>query len=279
MTRANESLDEDSAAGRREALPRPRRRTPLIATALCLFGMLAVFAAPAGAQYTPGQTAFILDPSTTGPGDTVFAVGTGCPDGGTVELFVDGVPAGVGTASGAGGAFEISFIAPTVPGQYTVSILCGGVTATQILSVLESACGFIVQGVPGTQVSVNAPGFQVGTPFELLFAPGNRPLGTGTIDSDPQAFTFTIPSDATPGNYELIINGVARNDATRSIECPVVVLAGPTVTPAAVTPAVTTTLPVTGGEAAQIAKAALAMLAIGGLLALAARRGRRSSAA
>jgi LPXTG-motif cell wall-anchored protein len=238
----------------------------LALTLAALLVIAFVAAQPASAQYQPGQPGFILDPPIVAPGQTVDVIGNGCPRGSTVEIYLDGVLADTVTAADDDtGAFAGSFPAPPVEGTYMVEVRCGDVVMSQVLTVAASACGFIPQGVAGGQATVLAPGFQIGTPYQLTFFSQPQNAGSGVIESDPHTVVFQIPSNAAPGEHTLRVSGTSVNGQPKVLDCPTVVLGGGT-------------LPRTGSDPSGVVFAGVSLLVAGGFVLLAGRHRRRRTA-
>lgn len=256
------------------------RRFMLIIALLAAF--LAAAAAPASAQYQPGQPGFILEPPVVEPGAPTTVIGTGCARGADVTATIDGVVVGTTTAADDDtGSFSIDIDAPETVGDVVVTVTCGDTVMTQILSVVASVCGFSIAGAPGATVTASAPGFQLGTPYTLTFQSDPVQVGSGTVDADPQTVTFTIPSTAVPGDHTLTIAGTSTFGVPKELTCPVVVTEAPVLTANAASTTGTTTatgtLPRTGGDGGQLLKAGALLLAGGGLLVLLARRSPRTT--
>lgn len=230
-------------------------------------GAVLVPVASAEAQYQPGQCAFILDPPVAEPGATVTAIGNGAPRGGTVQVLIDGTVVASGVASdNETGAFSITFTAPSDPGDYVVTVNCGTSTTTQIISVTQTACTFTATGSPGSTVSGSVPGYRIGTPYTLIFQSDPVKVGEGSVDADPLAFRFQIPSFAAPGAHTLTVAGTGTNGQPRVLSCPI-----------QVTAIQTAPLPRTGSDSGMLVKAGALLLAGGGLLLLVARRSPRTA--
>jgi len=235
---------------------------------LAVFTVLLAVASPASAQYQPGQPGFILDPSVVEPGQIASVIGNGCPRGSSVGVAVGDLVAATTTASDdETGSFVAAFTAPQETGDYVVSVTCGSTVMTQLLTVTTNACGFAVTGAAGSDVTASAPGFEVGTPYTLVFQSDPVQVGAGTISSDPQSLSFTIPLSAAPGAHTLTITGTSTAGQPRTLTCPATVMASNT--------AGTGTagnLPTTGSQSSRLAQGAVALLAVGGVLVLVARR-------
>ena len=230
---------------------------------LAMVGALLGLATPAQAQYQPGTSGFILDPPVVDPGGTTTVIGTGCPRNSVVEVTIEGGVVGTTIADdNESGSFQVVITAPQESGDYIVTVTCGNVILTQVLTVTPTSCAFTVTGAPGSPVSASVPGFQVGSAYTLIFQSDPVQVGQGTVVSDPQPVSFTIPSNAEPGAHILSIAGTATNGQAKVLDCP-----------AQVTASVQAgALPRTGGDEGLLVKWAVGFLAVGGLLALAGRR-------
>lgn len=111
-------------------------RRLLVVTAL-LVGLFVVPAtAPASAQYTGVQCAFVLTPIEVAPGETVTALGFGAPAGSVVTASVDGQVVGSAVAASDGqGSFSITFTAPQSAGDVNVTVVCGDANLSNLLTV------------------------------------------------------------------------------------------------------------------------------------------------
>jgi len=246
----------------RQTAPVSRR---LALAVFAVLGVLAAVASPASAQYQPGQPGFILDPPIVEPGQTASVIGNGCPRGSSIGIAVGDVAAATTTASDdETGSFLAQFVAPTDTGDFVVSVTCGTTVMTQLLTVTTNACGFAITGVSGSDVTASVPGFQVGSPYTLVFASTPVQVGAGTIASDPQTVNFTIPLAAVPGAHTLTITGTSTAGLPRTLNCPSTVLASAATTAG--------TLPTTGSDASLLAQVAVGLLALGGGLVLVTRR-------
>lgn len=120
------------------------RRFAVLAVALGVIFGLVLPAAPASAQYVPGQPGCIADPSeiqanvsTTG---TLHCIG--CPPGVQANAFVvvDGEEVAIGSAqvsSDDDGPVDIPVVYPALPGgDYTVLVRCGQVLLSNVLTVI-----------------------------------------------------------------------------------------------------------------------------------------------
>lgn len=243
----------------------PKRVVPVVTLLVCLAAVL-VGAGPAAAQYEPGQPGFVLDPPVVQPSDQVGVIGTGCPPGSLVEVVVQGQVVATTTALDDGvGSFTATFTAPPQAGQYVVTVTCGGVTMTQILTVVATRCGYAVTGAPGAPVTATAPGLAPGSGYTLLFelaGNGAVQVGAGTASSDPQTVSFTIPAGTPAGLHNLAIAGTSAAGGDVVVDCDVNVTGTGT----------TGTLPRTGTEAGDLLRIGGVLLAAGGLLLLAVRR-------
>jgi LPXTG-motif cell wall-anchored protein len=113
--------------------------------------LVALFAAPAAAQYGGGVT-----PPQVRPGGSVNVFGDGCPPGAQVTITV--TPAGGGaavvtttTTADGNGRFETEVVIPdgTAPGEYTVTATCNGeVVLQESITVLST--GQVAPTTPGT---------------------------------------------------------------------------------------------------------------------------------
>jgi len=106
-------------------------------TAMALTTLLAVFALAATAQAQSYQTGSIGGSDTTpDPGQTITVSGTGCAPGDTVNLFLDGQPAGSTTAD-ANGNFSLPLTIPSneTAGTHTVTATCGAVVLSFEITV------------------------------------------------------------------------------------------------------------------------------------------------
>ena len=233
------------------------RRTLLLLMAT--IGLLAVaLVQPAAAQYTPGQPGFVIDPPVVPPGTPVNVIGSGCPRGSEVLVIIEGQVVGQGIAADdESGSFTIGITAPQQSGDYVVTVECGSTVMTQILTVTPTACSFTINGAPGARVSGSIEGYLVGSTYTLVFQSDPVQVGSGTVASDPQLIEFTIPSDATPGAHTLSIVGTGANGQTKILDCAATV---------------SSALPRTGSDSAVLLQAGVALLAIGGLVLLIARR-------
>lgn len=92
--------------------------------------LVAVFAAPAAAQYPP----FVITPSGVEQGGSVSFRGSGCQPGETVTLTVNGQVVATTTADN-NGEYNSSFVVNLAPGNYTVTATCGNVVNTHPLNV------------------------------------------------------------------------------------------------------------------------------------------------
>lgn len=230
----------------------------ILVLTLATFGLLVALAAPAGAQYQPGQPGFTLDPPVVPPGTPVNVIGSGCPRGSDVVVLIEGQVVGQGIAADdESGSFQIQIIAPGQSGDYVVTVECGTTVMTQILTVTPTVCSFTINGAPGSRITGLIEGYLVGSGYTLVFQSDPVQVGAGTITADPQPIEFTIPSDATPGPHTLSIVGTGANGQTKVLDCP-----------ANVSPP----LPRTGADSAPLLQAGVALLAIGGLIVLVARR-------
>jgi LPXTG-motif cell wall-anchored protein len=102
--------------------------------------LVAVFAAPAAAQYPP----FVITPSGVEQGGTATFRGSGCEPGATVTLTVNGEVLATATADN-NGDYSGSFVVNLAPGNYTVTATCGNVVNTHPLNVRGVSTG----GRPG----------------------------------------------------------------------------------------------------------------------------------
>lgn len=99
--------------------------------------LVAVPAAGANAQYSPPPTASV-SPSMITAGGIVDVSGQNCGAAGSeVSVAVGGGTGGSGTTT-AGGNYTVPITAPLAPGDYTITVSCGGKTATAALTVLAS---------------------------------------------------------------------------------------------------------------------------------------------
>lgn len=264
-----------------------RGRASLLTVRRILLAMLAVLTvlalggAPAQAQYQPGQCGFILDPGVVDPGGQTSVIGSGAPRGSQVVISIDGQVVGTATAADDEvGSFQTTITAPAQSGNYSVDVQCGTFSLTQLLIVTPTACNFTVSGAPGAPVQAQVPGFEVGTPYTLIFRPPSVQVGQGTVASDPQPISFNIPTSVTPGDYTLSIAGTGVNGQAKVLDCPARVTSTATgLTTTASTPTVQGSLPRTGGEAGTLVTWGVILVATGGLLALVARRRREPSPA
>ncbi|MCU1499558.1 MAG: hypothetical protein JWM47_3511 [Acidimicrobiales bacterium] len=96
--------------------------------------MVALFAAPAAAQYDP----LVVVPGEIGDGGMVTVTGQGCVpfDEIVIALIPPGITVATGTAD-ADGNFTITFTVPegTDPGTYTVQATCGEVVQSETITV------------------------------------------------------------------------------------------------------------------------------------------------
>lgn len=241
------------------------RRRALLLLVMAITIMVS-FAAPATAQYQPGQPGFILDPPQVQPNESTSVIGTGCLRNSVVTVTIAGRVVGEGVASDTeSGAFVIPITAPGDSGDYLVTVTCGNTTLTQILTVVETACNFTITGTPGATVSASVPGFKVGTPYTLIFQSDPVQVGAGTIETDPQLISFAIPSNAAPGAHTLTIAGTGKTGQAKVLSCAATVLPAP----------VSGTLPRTGGDVEGLLRVGVLTVAAGGLLLLIARRSPR----
>lgn len=141
----------------------------LLVMAAVLLGVLAI-APAAHAQYQPGQPGLILTPSTTTPGGAVSAIGFGCARKQEVVLTIGGTVVGTGISQDDDrGSFEIPFVAPQTPGQYTVVATCGNTVLSSVLTV-EATATTVAAGVLPTTGADSFPLVRVG--FVLIAAGG-----------------------------------------------------------------------------------------------------------
>lgn len=240
---------------------------------------LVLLAAPASAQYEPGQPGFVLDPPVTPPDTPVEVIGSGCPAGSQVDIYVDGEYVGSTTAGNTTeGNFNYTLLAPPNAGQYTVTVGCGEITMSQILTVVVSECGFAISGSPGAPVTASVPGLAPGTTYTLLFehtGGSTVQVGSGTATSDPQTVNFTIPSDAGAGFHKLFISGTSAAGGDALVECEVTVSIPPTTSTTVQT--TTGTLPRTGTDGTTtLVQVAAGLLGAGGMVLLVSRRRREA---
>jgi len=141
--------------------------------------------------------------------------------------------------------------------------------------------------VPGDVVTAAGNGFKPDSTVVIVitddggsigpgdpFAPGGEisssaaVVNLGTTQADAQGeidFTFVVPgaTDLPPGDYFVTATGVLNSgDAPRQVSCPFTVLAVPATGPIAFT----------GSNSKPIAEVAIAMIALGGLAVVVARR-------
>jgi LPXTG-motif cell wall-anchored protein len=113
--------------------------------------LVALFAAPAAAQYGGGVT-----PPQVRPGGSVNVFGDGCPPGAEVTIAIAPAAGGAAvvtttTTADDDGRFEMSVAIPegTPAGQYTVTATCGGqVVLQETITVLST--GQVAPTTPGT---------------------------------------------------------------------------------------------------------------------------------
>lgn len=240
-----------------------RRALVLIAAVLIGVGFLAP---TAQAQYNPGQPGFILTPSTTPPEQPVTAVGFGCPAG-PVEIYVgETLVTTTVTVNDGKGTFQATFPAPPIAGQYVVTVKCGNIIMTNILNVILEATLTVTPTALacGNQTDLVATGYQPET--TVTFYLDATVLGTATADSRGIArLTAVIPTSTAVGAHQVRSSGASQlqgeqldmvQDLTVS-SCP-------------------TTLPVTGGDSMTYVRSGLALVGLGGLVLLAARRRREA---
>jgi hypothetical protein len=238
----------------------------LLLALVAVVAVALVGAAPASAQYEPGQPGFVLDPPVVEPGGAVGVIGTGCPPGSLVEVSIEGAVVGTTTALDDGiGSFLTSITAPGTVGQYVVTVVCEGVTMTQVLTVVATACGFDVTGAPGAPATATVPGLEIGSAYTLLFeiaGSGAVDVGAGTATSDPQTVSFSIPATTPAGLHNLAIVGTSAAGGDVIVDCAVNVTGG----------VASGALPRTGAEAAGLARWGAALVGLGGLVLLTVRR-------
>lgn len=103
--------------------------------------VLSIIALPstAHAQYVPGEPGFILDPDTVEEGGaSSFVSGVGCPRDTAVDVTIEGQSVGsTRSRNDPDGTFETTIQIPAslAPGEYVVTVTCGVVRMTNILTV------------------------------------------------------------------------------------------------------------------------------------------------
>jgi LPXTG-motif cell wall-anchored protein len=126
-----------------------RRTRPAVVGVLLAFvvGVVALIglAAPASAQYVPGQPGIIIDPSEMpDTGGTADIKGFGCEAASKVDgyIVVDGQEIFLGTTTAEDsedGSFTIPVtIPPNVAGEYTILAKCGPLTLSTLLTLTPS---------------------------------------------------------------------------------------------------------------------------------------------
>ncbi len=126
-----------------------RRTRPVFVTGVLAIavGVLALLAsaAPAGAQYVPGQPGIIVDPSEMSDAGGVAEIqGFGCPAATPVDAYIvvegEEVPIGSSTSEDdPDGSFTIPITVPASPaGEYTVLVRCGPLTLSTLLTLTPS---------------------------------------------------------------------------------------------------------------------------------------------
>ena len=123
------------------------RRFAVLAVALGVIFGLVLPAAPASAQYVPGQPGCIADPSevqanAATPG-TLHCIG--CPPNVQANAFVvvDGQEVAIGSgqvSADKDGPVDIPVVYPALPaGDYTILVRCGPVLLSNVLTVIGTA--------------------------------------------------------------------------------------------------------------------------------------------
>ncbi|MFD4180759.1 hypothetical protein [Rhodococcus sp. NPDC058514] len=82
-----------------------------------------------------------LSAPVVAPGESLTAVGEGCPPGTAVAMSVGGASAGTVVADGAGGFEAPLSVGPTAVGRYQVAANCGPVLTAPLDVVLVSQAG------------------------------------------------------------------------------------------------------------------------------------------
>jgi LPXTG-motif cell wall-anchored protein len=125
----------------------------------------------------------------------------------------------------------------------------------------------------GGSVTATATGFQPGS--DVTFTLASDPITLGTVkanDSGVASITFTVPSNFATGAHTVTATGIAPDGSPLSVSTTLMVTAAGT-TPAPVTPAPGTgQLPRTGSDNTLLIQSGVILLAVGGMLAVAARK-------
>lgn len=227
----------------------------VLAVGLMVLAAFVATAPAAQAQYAPGQPGFILVPSTTPPNGTVSAVGFGCPPRSRVDVFLEDTLVVQTVALDDGqGSFEASFTAPPTAGQYVVTVKCGDIVMTQILTVLlEPSLVINPEVTCNTQVELTATGYKPGTIVEFSYNPT-----LGTAQADANGVARVVVSPPPEGSYTIKSSGESQVGGVLELFGVLQVSCG--------------TLPPTGSDSDTLVIGGVSLIVIGGLLVLAARR-------
>lgn len=227
-----------------------------------------------GPEYSGTATIGVTPAGPVRPGEEITITGTGWPPGCDVVISVDGAVVGT-VVTDANGAFSFgTTLGSSISGTVTIGATAGDFTRNITLEVAGRApaltCNPSVLTF-GDGITCTATGFpgNVAVTFAI-----NPTLGTSDSNAEGTAtITTTMPAQSTfdgPGCGPQTVTatgGGATASTSVTITCPT-------------TPATTTagSLPRTGSDSGRLSGIALALVAMGGLVVLAARR-RSASAA
>jgi hypothetical protein len=122
---------------------------------------------------------------------------------------------------------------------------------------------------PGSAVTFSASGFQPNSNAQVYFE--STPVLLETVSADANgtvASTVTIPSDAVPGDHDIVVTGTAPDGSPLSVSIPITVVSATT--------SGTSGLAFTGADIAIVATVGLLALGFGGFLLLSVRRKRQA---
>ncbi len=128
-----------------------------------------------------------------------------------------------------------------------------------------------ITAVPNDKLTVTATGYPTGAVVTFTLDPDTHPVKLGTVTADSSGtavLVFSLPPDTKPGVHIVTATGVPAGQCSPSVSTNVTVSALVVNT----TVAQPGSLPRTGSDSAELVQLALILIAIGGLVTLAARK-------